>query len=127
MQGTIITIDSNEHAHHKEHKKKFENMGMLCLVKPLSYDFEVACPDGAILKIERKTPRDFLDSLKDGRLFNQAVDLVGGYIVIEGAFSRLYDGCVAWDVGIIRDRTNWSWHSLQGSLISLQEMGITII
>lgn len=132
MNGTIITIDSNEHSHHPEHKTKFEEMGALCQVKSLDYDFRVICPDGAILAIERKTPRDFLDSIKDRRLFNQVGGLVAGgqwaYVVIEGLFLP-YDG-YAWvcgKEGYQHEQTNWSWHSLQGALLSIQEMGCAIV
>jgi hypothetical protein len=48
--------------------------------------------------------------------------------VIEGGFTPHVDNTViiqSHNKGPVE--SNWSWHSLQGSLISLQEMGITII
>lgn len=131
MKGTIVTIDSNEHSHHPEHKKTLESMGAMCQVKSLPYDFEVICPDGSVLKIERKTPRDFLDSIRDRRLFNQATSLVDGYgyVVVEGYFRPNQKGMVIYgDTNAFNDElTNWTWNSLQGSLISLQEAGIAIV
>ena len=128
MNGTIITIDTNENMHHPEHKTKLSEMGALCNINQLDYDFHIIAPDGATIGIERKTPRDYLDSIKDGRLFNQGKNLVESvqwpYVVIDGIFCP-YGGFVS----IVNDKelTKWQWHSLQGSLISLQEMGIAIV
>jgi len=131
MRGTIITIDSNEHSHYPEHKERFEAMGILCLVKSLPFDFQVSCPDGSILNIERKTPRDYLDSLRDGRLFNQVNDLVEGnewgYVVIEGWFEPLDDHFLHEVHRGEKNLSGWQWSSLQGSLTSIQEMGCTVV
>jgi ERCC4-type nuclease len=128
MNGTIITIDTNENMHHPEHKTKFQEMGALCSVKSLDYDFHIIAPDGASIGIERKAPHDYLESIKDRRLFKQGKNLVESvqwpYVVIDGIFCP-FGGFVS----IVNDKnlTKWSWSSLQGSLISLQEMGITIV
>lgn len=127
MNGTIIWVDSNEHSHHPEHMKKFHQMGAMCQVKSLDYDFKIATPDGFMLKVERKTPNDFLESIKDRRLFNQVSRLVEGggfpYVIIEGVFFPDPDGFV-WFDGQTR---KFQWSSLQGALISVQELGVSIV
>jgi ERCC4-type nuclease len=131
MNGTIITIDSNEHSHHPEHFTQLMKRGALCQVKPLPYDFEVMCSDGDVLAIERKTPRDFLESLKDRRLFNQVADMVNKtpwcYLAIEGMlmcqadYVSIIDGKHDWQY------TQWTWASIQGSLLSIQELGCAVV
>ncbi len=135
MIGAMVTIDSNEHAHHSTHTATFESMGALCEVKQLPYDIEIACPDGSIVAIERKTPRDLLDSIKDGRLFNQVADMVAktkwAYVIIEGLFITLYNNQVGILSGVGKydgiDTTNWEWGSLQGVLATIQDMGAVVM
>ncbi len=102
--------------------------GALCKVESLPYDFEIACADGNILAIERKTPRDFLDSIKDRRLFNQVADMVQktqwAYVVIEGYFWPSNGGFVETSE---HQMTTWNWNALQGALLSIQELGCGVI
>ncbi len=141
MIGAMVTIDLNEHAHHSTHKATFESMGALCEVKQLPYDFEIACPDGEVVTIERKTPRDLLDSIKDGRLFNQVADMVAktrwAYVIIEGGFLEVA-GTVAgsravgeYNYPVVYDEfgesTAWSWESVQGALLTVQDMGAGVV
>jgi len=92
-------------------------------------DIEIMTPDGHLILIERKTPRDLLDSIKDRRLFNQCEAMVKrtqwSYLVVCGVFLHGLDDCV-W-IDRKPDKTNWSWHSLQGALLSVQELGVGII
>jgi ERCC4-type nuclease len=133
MNGTIITIDSNEHSHHPEHFTELMKRGALCQVKSLPYDFEVMCSDGDVLAIERKTPRDFLESLKDRRLFNQVADMVNKtpwcYLAIEGWFEPAFNDTVIINElpSHINKKTEWTWASLQGALLSIQELGCVVV
>lgn len=133
MNGTIITIDSNDALQ----VGNLQWPGTLVSIAHLPFgDLKANCPDGATILIERKTPRDFLDSIKDGRLFNQVSGLVEGsdfaYMVVTGGFVPEYDDNVAyWGVGNDVHRgfksTNWTWHSLQGALLSVQQLGCAIL
>ena len=89
------------------------------------------CPDGSTLLIERKTPSDLLGSIKDGRLSNQVAGLVGGggwpYLLIEGLLMCQADYVLWMDSNHDWTQTGWQWASLQGQLLSIQEMGCAII
>lgn len=99
-------------------------------------DLHAATSDGAMLIIERKTPNDFLGSLKDERLFPQLAKLANTriddqirgslmrwpYLIITGEFYRDGD-----HVSVERRQTGWTWSALQGALLSIQEMGVFII
>jgi hypothetical protein len=77
--------------------------------------------------IERKTPHDFLESIADGRLFDQARRLVEiakyPMFVITGFFGETSDGKVL----IGKDTTKWSWWSIQMAIMRLQYAGCCII
>ena len=89
-------------------------------------DLMAACDDGAILYVERKTPDDFLNSLKDGRLLPQLAPLYymskWSYLMITGDLTRGVDDKVVTDRGI----TGWSWKAVQGAILSIQEMGVMV-
>ena len=82
--------------------------------------------DNTTLVIERKTLSDLLASIRDGRLFDQAARMVSqskwcyevvtelpvvrsGYIFLSGKM------------------TEWKWASVQGALLTLQEIGVEVI
>lgn len=89
-------------------------------------DLMAACDDGTIIYIERKTPDDFLGSLKDGRLFPQLAPLCSfsrwSYLMITGDLQRGTDDKVITDRGV----TGWSWKAVQGAILSIQEMGVMV-
>ncbi len=101
-------------------------------------DLHVACDDGNILVIERKTPDDFLNSLKEDRLFVQAAKCatarieaqlsadnlsnIWPYLMITGQFYPAENGMTYTPRGI----TGWKWNSVMGALLSIQEMGVAI-
>lgn len=92
-------------------------------------DVMAFCDDGQTLLIERKTPTDFLGTLKADRLFDQcgrmAQTRTAGfwpYFVITGEFLRSRGGYVHCDG---RD-TGWEWSAVMGSLLSIQEMGVYV-
>ena len=89
-------------------------------------DVHVICEDGALLVLERKTPSDFLQSVKDGRLLTQLTRLKKlspwAYVMITGQFERDNDGNVIADSRV----TGWNWNAVQGALLSVQEHGVFV-
>lgn len=92
-------------------------------------DFWVVTDDNKMLCIERKTPNDFLNTLKEERLFVQMSGLqelrkqgYWPYLMITGEFRRGTNGKVVTD----RD-TGWLWSAVEGALLTIQEMGIFIV
>lgn len=107
-----------------------------CSVVMLDYgDIHAVTDDGHLLVIERKTPGDFLNSLRDERLMVQMQRMaeirideqIAGslttwpYLVVTGEFRHTADGRV-----VIDDRgpTGWNWDAVQGALLTIQEMGV---
>lgn len=89
-------------------------------------DFRVACDDGNELIVERKTPSDLLSSIADGRLVAQAAAMAAesrwAYLLITGDLLS-YNGRVVADGHL----TGWSYGSLQGALLSVQELGVSVV
>lgn len=91
-------------------------------------DFWVVTDDNKMLVIERKTPNDFLGTLKEERLFVQMAGLqelrkqgYWPYLMITGELQRGASGHVVTD-----RETGWSWNAIEGALLSVQEMGIFV-
>ncbi len=102
--------------------------GAMKAVTLLEYgDLLVTCDDGALLSIERKTPGDFLNSLKDARIWAQLVGIRAltswAYLMITGELRRGDDGKV-WADG---RATGWAWVAGQGALLQVQEMGVFVV
>lgn len=97
-------------------------------------DAKVYCADGVVLNIERKTPSDFLSSIPNDHIFDQAARMMkerqesGGlpFIVITGEIFRNQQtgGCI---IPGTRHGEGWNWHSVQGALLSIQEIGVPVI
>ena len=90
-------------------------------------DLWASTDDGEMLIIERKTPGDLLGSIKDGRLMQQCAAMRAkskwSYVMITGALAHSLDGHV-----ITENRTTgWRWDDVQGALLSVQEMGVSLI
>jgi ERCC4-type nuclease len=136
MSVTAIVVDSRE-------PKYIQDMnfgGVPTTIMMLdSGDLQAVCDDGCILTIERKTPDDLLNTLRDERLFPQLAHLVQPrldeqanslsitswpYLMITGELRRGPNGKV-----ITQDRglTGWDWDAVQGALLTAQEMGVMII
>lgn len=131
---TAVMIDSREPEWAQN--LKFEDAPVMTTM--LEYgDYHVACDDGCILFIERKTPDDFLNTLRDDRLFPQCAQLaaqridgqmnnnmnIWPYLMITGEFTRGPAGKV-----ITPERsTQWDWNAVQGALLSVQEMGVFVV
>jgi len=82
--------------------------------------------DLATLVIERKTLSDLLASIRDGRLFTQAAAMVKvsawAYEVVT-ELPVVRSGFV-WAGGKL---TNWKWSSVQGALMTLQDIGVQVV
>ena len=99
------------------------------VVMPLAAcDIMVSCDDGNTLVIERKTPSDLLGSIKDGRLFQQCHKMRElsefCYLAIIGRMDMVKDNKTRVDGYRI---TGWNWDSVQGALLTVQEMGVNIV
>ncbi len=91
-------------------------------------DLLLACDDDATLLIENKSASDFLNTLRDDRLFPQLVRMrewmptAWHYLALRGhlqpgAFGKCY--CDSRETG-------WSWASVAGALLSIQEIGMMV-
>lgn len=134
-QITAIMIDRRE----PESIKKLTFGGIPTTVTMLETgDIYAVTDDGHTLVIERKTQDDFLNTLKDERLFPQLARMVEkrnaqitngepvtewAYLVIEEPFTADRNGKVITSRGV----TGWSWASLQGRLLSIQELGVMVV
>ena len=93
-----------------------------------SGDFLLACDDGTMIVVERKTPNDFLNTLRDDRLFPQMEGLVEmrkqgywPYLLVTGEFATGQGGKVFTD-----RETGWNMTAVTGALLSVQELGIFV-
>ena len=124
--GTITAamIDSRE----PEWVQRLPFGGAMTTVTALDYgDFWATTADGSLVCVERKTPTDFLGSLKDNRVMLQVAGMKRltpwAYLVITGALTSSANGSVIADGRV----TGWKWESVQGGLLSIQEMGVNVI
>jgi hypothetical protein len=100
-------------------------------------DLQILTDDSHMLTIERKTPDDFLGSLKDGRLMAQMArlaedrhfDLIRdgksnnwAYLVISGMYGA-QNGRAVTERGV----TGWGLASVYGAILSIQEMGVFVV
>jgi len=89
-------------------------------------DVLVTCDDGTLLAVERKTPDDLLNSLRDNRLWAQLAGMrqvtPWAYLMITGDLRCSADGKVITD----SRGTGWNWASVQGALLQAQEMGVFV-
>jgi len=101
-------------------------------------DLQVITSDDCILVIERKTPDDFLNSLRDDRLLVQVSHLTEArldeqlfsghlttwpYLVITGEFTRNGNGKVCTE----KRESGFDWNAIQGALLTIQEMGCFVV
>jgi ERCC4-type nuclease len=88
-------------------------------------DAWLSTADNALVVVERKTSDDLLGSIKDGRLLVQAHAMrrktPWAYLVITGPLYAAPDGTARTERA-----TKWAWSSVQGALLSVQEMGVMI-
>lgn len=120
---TAIMLDTRE----PEWVQHLQFGGIPTVVTMLDHgDLFAATDDGQMLLIERKTPNDFLNTLREGRLFPQLMYMMDktrwAYLVITGELLRGQNGKVIADG---RD-TGWNWDSVQGALLTAQELGVFV-
>jgi len=132
---TAILIDSRE----PDSVKNLKFGGLPTMVTFLETgDIRAVTDDLHTILVERKTPEDFLDSLKDGRLFVQLgrmaqerydQQLSGSpitswpYLVVTEPFTVDKNGKVVTDRGV----TGWAYSSAMGAILSIQEMGVFVV
>lgn len=124
MTITAAMIDSRE----PEWVQKLQFGGVMTTVTVLEFgDFWATTTDGSLVCVERKTPTDFLGSLKDNRVMIQAAGIKRltpwAYLVITGMMTPSVDGSVIAEGRV----TGWKWESVQGGLLSIQELGVNVI
>jgi len=122
---TSAIIDSRESAT----VKRMTFGGIPTMVMALDAgDLMAQTDDGAQILIERKTPEDLLSTLAAKRFLPQIEKMTGitpwTYVVITGTLYRDRDGFVT--VGG-RGHTGWNYDSVQGALLTAQEMGAGVI
>lgn len=98
------------------------------MVTTLDYgDAWVTAGNGDMICIERKAPNDLLGSIKDNRLFNQIAGIRAktpwAYLVITGILTSTVNGKVIADERV----SGWDWNSVQGALLTVQEMGVRVV
>jgi len=101
-------------------------------------DVQAVTDDGCTLLIERKTLSDFLNCIADGRIFQQLARMTENknaehaagenstqycYLVITDLITADHNGKVITDRGV----TGWSFASVMGTILSIQEMGIFVV
>jgi ERCC4-type nuclease len=116
-------VDSRE----PDHIKRL-SFGCPSMVQTLETgDLHIATDDDKLLIIERKAAMDFVNSIKDGRLFNQVARAKQitpyVYVVIVGSILPVRGGKTA----INGNLTGWDYAAIQGVMVSIQELGAMII
>lgn len=119
-----VLIDSRE----IDYIQKLSFGGVPCMVLALDAgDLLVQCADGASLSIERKTATDFLNTLRDDRLFPQLARLRNqsswSYLVVCGDLRAGPGGKCYAD----SKETGWTWASVSGALLTVQELGVNVL
>jgi ERCC4-type nuclease len=89
-------------------------------------DLMAATDAGELILVERKTPDDFLNSLKQDRVMLQLANMLEvtrwSYLMVTGEFKLGVKGEV-----VTQRVTGWNWDAVQGAILSIQEMGIYVI
>ena len=88
-------------------------------------DAWIACEDAALI-VERKTLNDLCGSISDGRLINQCHEMRSSsewcYIVVTD-IPKVAGGKLV----INGKPSGWNWNSIQGALMTCQELGVPVI
>lgn len=124
MSITAAIIDSRE----PEWVKRLTFGGAMVACSQLDAgDLLATCDDGTLLAIERKTPDDLLNSIREDRVWSQLTGIRAltpwAYLMITGELRRGDDGHV-WADG---RPTGWQWAAIQGALLQAQEMGVFVV
>jgi hypothetical protein len=130
---TAVMIDSRE----PQWVQNLKFGGIPTMVTMLNAgDVWAVCDDGSTILVERKTPDDFLNSLKDDRIFPQLTRLaqyrtdeqIGGRPVTQWPYLVITDGFLRNGGHVTTNRdTGWAWSSVQGAILTIQEMGVMVV
>ncbi len=95
-------------------------------------DLQIHTDTGELLIFERKSPSDYLASIRDGRRSNQAVEMLDksqwSYVIITGIFKGMENGKTEYHSDIQGwKETHWDYSAVWGSLLSLQDLGVGVI
>lgn len=96
------------------------------LVQALPTGDAMLATENAMLLVERKTLSDLLASIADGRLVAQAAEMSKAspwsYLVIT-EIPKVAGGKIIAGGRI----TDWQWQSVQGALLTVQELGVEVV
>jgi len=91
-------------------------------------DYKLWRDDGHVVIVERKAVSDLLGSIADGRVFQQMArlaemssDTVWTYVMVTGEIETL-DNRVVTQRGV----TGWNFRSVNGALLTMQEVGVSV-
>lgn len=123
---TAVMVDSNEIAT-APWIDKLTFGGVPRLVTKLEHGDIMATTDtNDVICIERKTPSDLLNSIRDKHIFKQCAGMRAqtpwAYLVVTGPPQATKDGKVIADDRV----TGWNWNSMQGALLEIQDLGVKI-
>lgn len=118
-----VIIDNREPPHIQK-----LNFGCPSMVQCLETgDLHIATNDDKLLIVERKAAMDFVNSIKDGRLFNQVARAKQitpyVYVAIVGSILPVRGGKTAINGNV----TGWDYAAIQGVMLSIQELGVSIV
>ena len=124
MGISSVIIDSRE----PEWVQQLSFSTGLAAIAPLpAGDLMIMTDSEDALLVERKTASDLLNTLRDDRLFPQVAKMVEtttfAYLAICGQLQPGPEGKVIAD----GRESGWAWASLQGALLTIQEMGVHIL
>ena len=125
-----IIVDTREPQNSlKKCQSYFENIPCIGLVMDAS-DYRVTTTKNETLLIERKTAPDLLSSIADGRLFNQAMKMKSegewAYLVVVGDIVEGDSNTARyWHKNRWID-SGWNYNAIQGALMTVQEIGVTV-
>ena len=90
-------------------------------------DLLATCDDGTLLAVERKTPSDLLNSVREDRIWSQLAGIRAltpwAYLLVTGELLRGNDGNAVAD----GRASGWSWAAVQGALLQAQELGVHVV
>lgn len=97
-------------------------------IEQIDADALILLEDGTMLGIERKTAEDFLGTLRANRLWPQLARLreltPWAYLVMTGDLRAGPGGKCVTDEG---RETGWNYGSVQGALLTVQEIGVHVV
>jgi ERCC4-type nuclease len=117
-------IDSREPAHIQSMTMGGAPVSVAMLAQG---DAMLACDDNEMVLVERKSLDDLLGSIKSNRIFNQIADMSTVtrwcYLVVTDPLAYGPGG----NLITARGETGWSFHSVEGALLTLQELGAFVV